>query len=218
MADWGKTHAVRQRLIKDGTIQIINGVDCYQGRPIIHRDSAVIGGVYLGEVPREAIVVDFDRSPVLMNLYKTAKDRATEGGIIRKDKVLNSVFATVKEALPNQNIEGVKSIVKRYNIENDGKISLEIFIDEKTGVCRHSALSCAGTLEMFKKEGYIKGKPSVDRNYASLPSGLEGGHAWCRYENTIGDKIAIDVTHDFMGTLEDAQKQNKWPYHRPDDY
>ena len=74
---WGKTKAAVERLLQEGKIYVVNGEFFYEGRPIIHRDSGIDGGVYLGESEREAIVVDIENSPLLQRIYEKAKDKSS---------------------------------------------------------------------------------------------------------------------------------------------
>jgi len=186
--------------------------ELYQGRRIIHRDSLIDGGVYLGEGQREAIVVD-SRDPRLRELYQLAKDRATINGIFIKDKLLRTVYDAVAEKMPKQNNDAVRKLVLREGLENGSKVSLGVFLKEGVGVCRHDALACAVLLELFKKEGVIQGKASADRN-----SMVFGGHAWCRYTNSAEEKWILDVRQGYIGRLEEAILENKWAYQRPEDF
>ncbi len=213
MAKWNKTRVMIERLKQKKKIKKIGDRDFYQGRPIIHRDSEINGGVYLGQGEREAIIVDFEKHPKLRELYSTAKNKATVNGTIRKDLILQAVFQTVAETMPIQDNDAVERIVRKHGVEKDGKIALDVFLEEHTGVCRHDALASAAILELFKKEGIVNGKPSVDRNSTYL-----GGHAWCRYTNSVGEVFILDVAQGYLGRLEDASKQNKWAYKRSEDF
>lgn len=210
VADWDKTILMKKRLGEK--LQHSGGKEFYQGRPVIHRDSEVDGGVYLGQGQREAIVVDSKKYPMLNELYREAKEMATVNGVVQKDKVLSAVYKTVEEHLkPNE--RAVDLLLIKYGVENDGKVSLDTFIKEKVGICRHDALASAALLEHFKKDGYISGKASVDRNATNA-----GGHAWCRYTNSAGEIFILDVAQKFLGKLKDAKGQNRWEYERPEEF
>jgi hypothetical protein len=213
MAEWDKTIKMKSRLSLEGKLDRINNEDYYQNRHIIHRDSKIDGGVYLGQNQREAIVVDSKKYPALRKLYEKAKNKAMRNGVIEKDKILQAVYETVAEAMPKQDDSAVEEIIHRYGVEKDGKISLDVFLLEDVGVCRHDALACAALLELFKEDGIIRGKPSVDRNSTSL-----GGHAWCRYTNSAGEVFILDVAQGYLGKLEKAQDKNRWVYQRPEDF
>jgi len=205
---WNKTLQMARRLgISDVDKEL------YQGRYIIHRDSSIDGGIYLGEGQREAIVVD-SIDPRVRKLYELAKNRATINGIFIKGKLLRIVYDVVAETMPRQDNYAVKKLVLREGLESDSKVSLGVFLEEGVGVCRHDALACAVLLELFKNEGLIQGKPSVDRNYSIV----FGGHAWCRYTNSAEERWILDVRQGYIGRLEDAIPENKWAYQRPDDF
>jgi hypothetical protein len=190
-----------------------DGTEYYQKRPIIHRNTPVLGRVYLGASPREAIVVDSEKYPALKKLYEEAKKRATDSsGKINKGMILGAVYNVVKEKMePDE--EKVDEIIEELGVGNDGKVALDVFIERGVGVCRHHALTCAALLELFKIDGYIRGTPSVDRNSTEL-----GAHAWCRYTNSRGEVFILDPTLGFLGRLEDAEEKGIWQYKRPEDY
>ena len=213
-SNWDKTKVMLNRLAEEGKVQYKNGIPYYEGRHVIHRDSPIDGGVYLGQGKREAIVVDSSYpNSKLKELFKTAENKAKENGVIKKDIILQSVYETVKEAIPIQDMDAVNKILKKYGVEKDGKIALDVFLDEGVGVCRQDALACAAVLENFKKRSIVRGKVSVDRNSTFL-----GGHAWTRYTNSIGELYILDVAQGFCGRLEDASKENRWAYERPTDF
>lgn len=205
-AVWGKTNLCLERLMEQGELEFPDGRPHYKGRHIIGHDTPVLEGVYLGASKREAIVVhDSDR---LNELYRLAKSMATRDGKVRREYILQSVYDAVRHAMPIHDDEIANLIVKHLGCENDGKISLDVFLKSRVGVCRHKALACAALLEKFKNEGYLKGSVSVDRNETST-----GAHAWCRYTTSNGDVIILDISNDFFGYLKDGL--NKWPYARP---
>ena len=208
MDKWNKTQVMKVRL---GLRNLEN--EFYQGRPVIHRDSRIDGGVYLGQGQREAIVVDFRKDHKLMDLYEKVKDKSLKNGVIKKSRILGAVYGAVKESMPRQDYEAVKEIINRYGVEEDGKISLGVFLEEGAGVCRHDALACAALLERFKEEGIVKGRASLDRNSNHL-----GGHAWCRYTNSGGEVFILDVAQNFLGRLEESLNEDRWAYQRPEDY
>ncbi len=206
-ASWNKTICAAQRLgLKNSEEEL------YQGRFIIHRDSPVDGGVCIGQCQREAIVVDSSKSPLIRKLYDGAKSRATQDGVIMKNTLLRAVYDTVAEAMPTQDYRAVKEIIRRCGVERDGKISLDVFLEEGVGVCRHDALACAIVLELFKREGITHGKASVDRNCSFL-----GGHTWCRYVNSVGEVFILDVAQGYLGRLKDAPDDYKQVYQRPEE-
>jgi len=198
---WNRDKIARERL-ED---KIINNT--YLGRPLIEVDTPILGGVSIGAKQREAIVVD-TKYGELNKLYEVAKSKATIGDKLWKQFILEAVYNTVKETIPNQCDEPLKSIIEKNGAHKDGKIALDTFLQAGTGNCLHDALTCAALLEMFQKQGLIRGKISVDKNNVNHL----GGHAWCRYTNSNNEVYILDVRNDYMGPLKGAKK---WPYERP---
>lgn len=204
MAKWDRTFCMTQRL-EDRLDE-----DFYKGRRVIKRDSPIDGGVYLGKSEREAIVVDSVKYPAIRKLYEKAKEKALVDRVdisVAKNLILNAVYDTVKEAMKYDE-KAVDALVNLVNCGKDRKIALDMFIDRKIGVCRHMALACGALLEMFVKEGYLRGKVSIDRNK------IRGGHVWCRYTNSGGTVYILDVAQGYIGKIENAKN---WDYRRPDE-
>lgn len=201
ITNWENTRIVRKRLadkIKDNT---------YLERPLIHKDSKVLGGIYPGATPREAIYVD-EKSEKLEELYQKAKQKARLGRKYCEPVVLKAVYDTVREAIPYQVDDAVYRIFNHG--KKDEKVSLDNFIEAGMGNCTHNALTCAALLEKFSDEGLIDGKISVDRN--SLV--VLGSHAWCRYTPKNNHAKILDVRADFCGDIQDGRK---WNYFRPEE-
>jgi|SRR3989344_556451 len=175
----------------------------YQGRPIIHYNSSVNGGVYLGKSRREAIVVDSDRAPSLINLYRKAKERATEDGKVRKSRVLRTVYNLVREAMPIQNNQLFEELIRKKTVQDYEKILLGTFLREGIGVSQHDALACASLLESFRDEGHIGGKANVNLNSSEL-----GENVWCRYTTSTGEVFILDVWQNYFGRLSNFNKVN----------
>lgn len=182
----------------------------FQGRPIIGRDTPINGGVYLGGGQREAVVVDDTKSPYLDNVYsdlirETESDR--QNGRF-KSAILTRVFDKARQVLP-YDLSKTEQIAAPYS--NDNKVSLDVFIANKVGVCRHQALLTAYLIERLKKDGYVRGTASIDRN--SIAG--KGGHAWVRYTNSGGEVYIIDPAQNFIGKLDHiTSEQGRWFYQR----
>jgi hypothetical protein len=65
-AVWNNTLVMDQRLQTEGKLST-KGENYFEGRRIIHRNSPINGGVYLGAGQREAIVVDSKSSHAYKN-------------------------------------------------------------------------------------------------------------------------------------------------------
>ena len=231
----GKTIQMQDRLIGNSYYEEPSGVSKhdnphgkYRGRPIIasaYRDGIeevpINGGVYLGGGQREAIVVDesIEKESLLIETYKQLiqrRGRKVDEGIDFKKGILGEVFELVKETLP-YDLDGVLEIVREKGVENDGKISLSVFIQAKKGVCRHQALLVGYLLERLQRDGLVTGKVSVDRNY--IPG--VGGHAWVRYISGSGDVYIIDPAQDYFGKLDEVpagdERRYIWDYRRAEE-
>jgi hypothetical protein len=147
-------------------------------------------------------------------LYEEAKEQA-ENAASRadgrtKDYALFAAYDTVRDAI-NFDRDEVQDIVERNGVEEDGKIALDMFLNEGVGVCRHKALATGAVIEQFQDDGYLTGDVSVDRNQDD-----RGGHAWVRYETSGGDVQIIDPTQDVFAPLEETVDEF-WDYARPED-
>ncbi|MDO8517260.1 MAG: hypothetical protein Q7S33_03985 [Nanoarchaeota archaeon] len=202
---WDKTYISKRRL--EDKLKYMDGVPYYQGRFLIERESPIDGGVYLGQGQREAIIVDSQKGIQLKKLYEIAKKKASENNKVKKYKVMDAVFETVGEFMKFDE-DKAEEIVKEKNAGKDVKINLDCFIENGVGVCRHMALTCGVLIEMFKKDGYVSGKPSVERN-----SSEAGGHAWCRYTDNNEKSLILDVARGYIGLLENGICA--WNYKRP---
>lgn len=205
--DWNNSKLMIDRLDQNNSIEEIDGVLYYQGRRVITRDTPIDGGVYLGKGAREAIVVDSTKYEDIKKLYEKTKIKLLDHDEL---SVLKSVYDAVHEAMPLRNGEFVENAINTYCLKNDTKITLDFFIRGGFGVCRHRALAVGVLLELFKKEGFLKGKISIDRNH-----GFIGGHAWCRYTSPDGKVFIIDEMLEYLGKLSDAN--TCWDYRRPED-
>lgn len=195
----------------------------YQGRPVIHRDTRINGGVYLGAQPREAIVVDDSpaKDLILRNFYKgfrlfsarSALRESRQKDLPVEPLLVQKVFETVAENM-RYNRKAVENIARVYHLGPDEKIYLGVYLREGVGVCRHQGLLAGYLLEKLVGEGYLKGKVSIDRN--TIPG--KGGHVWARYTTPDGQAYIIDAAQGFVGKLEEAVGDDlRWFYERPED-
>jgi len=220
---WDYTVVTQRRGIQDGDYDPPDEKSpygYYKDRPIIGRDSPVIGGVYTTG-RKEALVVD-EKYGLLEECYEEVlqqlKHLETNGNNPKK-VILGLVFKYVREKLKYDN-DAVEESVKKLNAgktDNSAvKVSLDYFINKGVGVCRHQAVLAGYLLEKFKQDGYISGKASVDRNY----SDKEGGHAWVRYTNSGGKVIVMDPAQNYLGYIDKVANDRlrgiyRWSYERP---
>jgi len=227
MVVWNRSRLMDQRLEYEGKIVNKDGKPHYiaefEGNqyviPIIRRDSPIVGGVCMGASEREAFYVAHV-SGAINGMKENVRKRASYDGMLRRSKILRSIFEEVKESLPYDSGK-VDQIVRNKGVENDGLISIGEFIRGKAGVCRHQAVASAALMEHFGKyctdNNRLRGKPSVDRN------GFGGSaHTWARYTSYNGSVIILDVAQDFISILNESTKNaieegKLWNYNRPDD-
>lgn len=186
----------------------------YEGRRIIGRDTPINGGVSIGGSAREAIVVDYDKSPKLQEMFRRAYYLSHEKNVLLKDRVIFAVYRVVDTTFKARSKPEVRRLSDSLNVSKDCKISLDIFAEEGIGVCRQMALASGVLLEKFCNERLISGKTSVDRN--EIPA--IGAHMWTRYVSSDGRIAIIDVMQGFCGNISDSLKINLgWEYFRPED-
>jgi len=126
--------------------------------------------------------------------------------------VQRAVFLAARNQIKYKGDKYVDRIVHRFHAENDGLIPIEIFLYEKTGVCRHSTLAAGALVERFIIDDLIDGKVSVDRN-----SQFPDAHSWVRRTTSDSRIFVMDPINNILGTLEQALKKGKWDYRRPED-
>ncbi|MDP3954875.1 MAG: hypothetical protein Q8Q15_00740 [bacterium] len=218
--EWLRTQELRHRLKVNPLYEEPYGTERigrFAGRPIITRDTPINGGVYLGSSAREAIVVDDRKYPQELNAAYTELRRKMTEGVSRGRSVFECVYEVTKRTLDLPRRTGdveervdelVGSIVSQSG--PDAKVTLNEFMREGIGICRHRALLAGYLIERLVKEGVLRGKVSVDRNY--LPK--QGGHAWVRWEGAGGNPIIIiDSSLGYVGPIERAPRN--WNYNRP---
>lgn len=215
-ADWKKTKLAIDRVkssIFYEEFGVIRKEKTFQGRPIIGRDKTINGGVYLGAGAREAIVVDDSKDQSLNRVYQALVRKIELRKSRRepyKSHILIDTWKLVTRVMPFDS-DHVNKIGQKLP-EPDTKILLGNYMGG--GVCRHQALLTGYLLERLSKEGYLRGRVSVDRNYVEG----KGGHAWTRYENSIGDIYILDSAQKYIGKLNDmSDSQDRWFYEREED-
>jgi hypothetical protein len=205
----------------------------YRGRPIICHNSRITGGVFASTARGEAVVVDDtneDRG-FYDQLYERSLDILMQNGragLSYEGRVVYAALQATREAL-RYDLDGVSDLLNDRaaalgigDTWPDGKkADLSLFLLAGIGVCRHRALALGYLLERFKKDGHIKGTPTVDRNERWM-SNQRDGHTWIRYSAPDGRIVIVDPTDNYVATLEGAladrtQNANRWQYARPDD-
>jgi len=125
---------------------------------------------------------------------------------IKKEELLmNLVFSKVDQTFPKEkrntlvldqlfddlNARYKNRAHQEVDFTKDGKVSLDIFINNGTGACRHLSLVAAALLEKLIDEKIIEGKVSVDKARFDI-DGVNKGHVWARYTMNNGTVYIID--------------------------
>jgi hypothetical protein len=228
-AEWGYTVAAIDANVPDDRQQI----EKEQGRRERHtiaRDSRINNGVYEGAYGGEAIVIDYDDDPELIDAAIDAVLQAstTPDGRFDKNRVLD---ATLSYVLAHMRYDAA-AVDNLFEEELGGirgrKVSLGRYIDDDSGgfgVCRHQALFVGIMLEQMTDRGILGGQVSVERNTVRRgPDGKDDGHSWARYTNSVGNVFILDAAQQQrVLSLEEAMELNRqnpdvnWDYARPED-
>ncbi|MDN3506289.1 MAG: hypothetical protein P0S96_03570 [Simkaniaceae bacterium] len=130
---------------------------------------------YPGKSPREVILVDPNRAPLLNQATQTLLQKTEE-------EILKTVICYVQEELfdlENSNETELWDLIGKQ--ESFPDVSLEIFLDAKTGVCRHYALTTTYLIQQLINEGILKGEIFLIRE--EIP---QGRHAWTLFLSEHG--------------------------------
>ena len=151
--------------------------------PII--DEAIPQGpfIYPGSRPREVIVVDPEKSPLLDQAYRDLEQRLSEK--FSEEQILETVFLYVRDELFDLRLCKERLvqqfIYSLYPDEAEPEIPLETFLEYKIGVCRHTALATTCLVDRLVKEGWLQGKALLIRS--NCPAGR---HAWTLFLSEEG--------------------------------
>ncbi|MDN5275274.1 MAG: hypothetical protein JWP06_1175 [Candidatus Saccharibacteria bacterium] len=225
-ADWGYT---------EGAVDVVRNrqeVEWNMGRIPRHeikRDSPILNGVYQGSFGGEAITVDYETDPTYIdaavnNILASLSEKS--GGKLSERQLQMAAYKEVLETMPyDDGFKKIDAIFDRTGSKDGAKISLNVYIAEKTGVCRHQALFTSAILERFVALGYLDGQVSVDRNMLSNDHDDKwDGHVWTRYTNAAGKVSIIDVAQHKVDDLDTLMRQydtapsDLWDYGRPTDW
>lgn len=148
---------------------------------------------YPGQSIREVITVDPEDSPLLQKACTDLK-RSLEKTILSK------TLQFVQENLFERDCcteENLRHLLQNFgNGQPDPDISLEVFLEEKTGVCRHIALTTTYLINHLIKEGFLEGSTYLIREQTPL-----GRHAWTLFLS----KDAAWHLDPYWGILEDGK-------------
>lgn len=128
---------------------------------------------YSGKGPREVILFDKDRAPhfdqALATLLSRLDEEATE------QEILETTTCFVRDELFDQStpIEPL--------IDEGGEIPLETFLETRTGLCRHYALTTTLLIDQLIKGGKLDGEVYLIREETP-----KGRHGWTLFLSEEG--------------------------------
>lgn len=193
----------------------------YDGRITVGRDTTIDGADAYVDIRSwvaggEAIVVDSKKYPEefnnLITNYNNAVSELARRGIGGEKAKLQAIFDTVSASMKydlafvNAQSEEIKDNAKR-------KVSLNYYLSEEKGVCRHMALAVAWLGGELARHGVIEGTTTAEVNQRKKDN---AAHEWARYTSKDGTVYILDPAQKYFGTLEDSlSKNNSWEYFRP---
>lgn len=178
------------------TKKLVNGREYRLLKPFVE------GPIDLTFFPLTTFLIDFEHSDFLRKMYAEARRRYSnvEGDIPLALRVIAEVTV---EALKIQSVDRVDDFVMRTFREKGAEYSLDDHLREGVGNCEHSSATVLVLAERFKKEGLIKGFPSLGEEKYDNGVWMDG-HAWARWRR--GKKVWVaDAMYGFIGIEADYQ-------------
>jgi hypothetical protein len=204
----GNTHLAVQRLATSGRLQPAMLPDApygrYFGRRIIGSGTRIDGGVYLGRLAREAIVVDMARpGSLLRRLYAALVEALCTGAggrvALPSAGVVAHLRAMVGAAMPydEATVDALAAGGQLGDGDDDGLVDLDVFLRAGGGVCRHQACLVGACLERLADEGRLHGRAGLERRHASGWF----SHAWVQWVAGDGELWVLDPAQDRYSPL-----------------
>lgn len=135
----------------------------FNGRPIIGERTRINGGIYIGVLPQEAVVVD-DKygglSPIFEKLISVLPDNENDPRRSEKE-VLRDVFELVTSRLAYDPLETSK-VNFANNVSPDEKVTLDLYLESGVGMKRHRVLLAAYLIERLNSEKLLAGISWID--------------------------------------------------------
>lgn len=197
----------------------------FRGKHVIGTGTRVLGGVYLGHKPREAIFVD-PQSAVLNDLLQWFIDsrfsvmkhncisgkismEITPASLVREfsNGLALALYEFTRQRLVF-NESAAAQVSRAANIKPDEELTLDAYVNAKVGVCRHQVLLLVALFEKLEPKYLTKGKMTVCRCY--IPHMFS--HAWARYELSGEESLILDPAQNFCGTHAQGGDMGQYIY------
>ncbi|MCX6781091.1 MAG: hypothetical protein NT003_03185 [Candidatus Magasanikbacteria bacterium] len=188
----------------------------YLDRRIAGFDTRVTDSVYMGHSPREALVIDPRPEGEIMRLYRKFRwlrlrfmaeylwqHRARMNRGIMQREQLFLLMRFVQDEMPFDK-HRAERLVAEYNAKNDVKLTLDVFIRARAGVCRHQVCLYAVLVELLQEHGHMGGKVSLQRGKFYRMS-----HAWVRFTSEWGQIYIIDPAQDRFGNIAEMGEHER---------
>ncbi len=209
-----KTMMVLHRLANNPHYRDSEAVEALWAKYGFLRDKHVIGfgtpiggGVYLGQVAREALYVPTAPDSVTHQLYRELVARNfTDLPLLQTrslDVALLLIYAFVQEHMPFDK-RADKEIAATHGVGPDEEISLDVYVEEGCGVCRHQGCLYARLLELLQADKYLPGTVTMQRRNFFI-----FGHAWVRAIFDERRYAIIDLAMKEFGWLSEMSPENR---------
>lgn len=123
---------------------------------------------YSGATKREVIVVDPEHSPLLKKACEDLQNAITGDAILQTYTFVGDHLFDIN----SQTGEKVHQLIRNFGDENC-EIPLDAFLEEKSGVCRHIALTTTFLLQTLIDQNILEGEVFLIRDMTPF-----GRHAW----------------------------------------
>ncbi|MBS0629030.1 MAG: hypothetical protein JSS30_02255 [Verrucomicrobia bacterium] len=138
---------------------------------------------YPGSAPREIILVDPEFSPLMDKAFADLSKHLDRS--FSEEKIIELVFLYVREVLFDLNLcneQQVRTLIHSIHPnEKEPEMALEIFLEHKTGLCRHIALTSSCLINRLIKDRWLHGEVFLIRE--NCP---RGRHAWTLFLSKDG--------------------------------
>lgn len=228
---FSNTHIVMERLQHHPEFRAPVATDCdapygrFRGRHIIGTGTRVLGGVYLGHKPREAIFVD--PSGAHLNACVDWFVDVRFSRMRQRDLCGEVCLERTREAFIREFVRGLPVDLYEFTKERicyseaataavsreaktcpDEELSLEAYIKAGVGVCRQMVLFLVAMFEKLEERQLTNGQMSVCR--CLIPNMFS--HAWIRFQEEGTDPIILDPAQSYRGTAEQGGDMGKYVY------
>lgn len=199
----------------------------YRDRHVIGTGTPVLGGVYMGHRPREALLV-LATAPALCQMYhwllgRYFSERRSLGTRVKSflrllprnhtgladHTVLERVHDFVQLVMPFDESANSK-VARDLGVRPDDEVLIDEYLKARKGVCRHQVCLFAALIEMMQQDGYIDGRVMVQRKSFAIYS-----HAWARFTTNQGRVYIIDVAQKRSGWLAELSPHERAFYQLP---